>query len=221
MSDYIPKGYISIRHACTMAMKIWYSTELAEYEKSLKSLAERLQSEINPGSTHNDLIEVQFNKLKIDLDLRELRPIWEKTIGRFRDKLFDEEIKAFYFPDQVRSENPYYISKAEWASRSAEDILYHGQYSNAIHHIGTATVLVERRALNRVLLPASQEGHPRATRGPRPVQLQRVIREMEAWNPERLRSLKQVAMAEEFKASRGTCSKARDAVLSEHTTKEW
>lgn len=220
MSDYIPKGYISIRHACVTAMKTWYPTELMEYEKIQQSLAQRPDSEITPGSTRNDLNDVQLNKLKVGIILREFRPIWEKTAGRLRDKLFDGEIKACYFPDHVRSEHPYYISKAEWASRSADDILYYGQYRNAIHHIGTATVLVELRALNRVLLPVSQEGHPRATRGPRPEQLQRVMREMEAWSPEELKSLKQVAMAEEFKASRGTCCKARDTVLSEHKTRE-
>ena len=55
-------------------------------------------------------------------------------------------------------------------------------------------------------------------RGPRPEQLIRVRQEMRSIPVEELRSMKEEAMKEQFRASRDTCRKARDEILSEQET---
>ncbi|EQB32261.1 hypothetical protein [Sphingobium ummariense] len=145
----------------------------------------------------------EAGRIPPNLNYRE-RELARKAEPILRSMLHKGSIVAIGFDEEGEIEVPRHI----WATENADGVLL----------AGAPRMFFSEIRLRSALLPASATilAHPTATRGPRPAKLESVKAAMRAHGDMAdLANMKQTVMEETFKASRDTCRRAREQVLSE------
>jgi hypothetical protein len=132
------------------------------------------------------------------------RQLAEKAEPVLRSLLFKGSLAAIIFDEHGQDQLPAHF----WAAEDADDVLLCGSHR----------LFFYEQDLRSALAPteASVVARPNGTRGPQPKKMQAVIAKMIAHGDMAdLAAMKGVVMEATFGASRDTCSKARESVLSE------
>jgi hypothetical protein len=142
-------------------------------------------------------------ELAPNLGYRE-RELARKAEPILRSLLHKGAVAATAFDEEGEVQAPRHI----WATESADGVLLSGSTRMFFSALKLRSALAQSTA---TILT-----HPTATKGPRPVKLEAVKAAMIAHGDmDDLRAMKQTVMEATFGASRDTCSKAREQVLSE------